>query len=841
MISVLGRRLRALGRTQDGRVGLSILGGLAAVCFVVGPFLPDPNLSDFTIPPSAVDGGPPGPSGAHPLGVDPLYRDELARLAAGGRISLLIAVAATTLATLVGLVVGVGAATAKRLGAGWADGALMRFTDIMLAFPFLLLVTLVGVLAQRTDVTTIVIVLGLTGWTGLARVVRARAATVLEQDFVLGARAMGASALRIGVRHVLPNVAPTALAFAAALAGSMILAEAVLSYLTVGLSPPDASWGRMLHEAESFVVTRPSLVALPGVCVVLALLGFHRLGEALQPSREEQGPIARIPFALDVALVTAAFVGLLALPRTTLAPPGRSVALAGPVSGGTLRLATMYSARTLDPAVASDEMGIALGRMMFGKLIDLDERGQFVPGLSERMEWADGGLTLRLQLRAGVRFQDGAELTAVDVKRSIERALSPRVPSPAASHFASIAGLEAYRAQKADHISGVEALGDHTVVFRLTEPDSSLPSLLSTSFVAPVCPSTPFEVARTTEATLCGAGPFRIASFESEQGAKLVKHAEFYLPDRPHLDAVEVMFRVRPQVQRYRFERGELDLVRELSSTDAGLFLADSRYEELVHVVKNMRVSAIFMNTERAPFENVSLRRAVSFAIDPSVLARLRPDLAQLTTVIPEGVPGRPKASAGRTHDLKRALAAMEAAGYPYNPETGEGGYPDVIEYVTIPDSLEQAAAEIYQQQLARVGLRVKLRLISSLSYLTITQRRAATTMGWAGWQADYPDPLTFFDPNLVSWSVGDVTQNYSFFVNDELDRVVKAARRETDFDKRAALFGEAEAIVATEAPWVPTTTPSTIEVRQPWLRGYEPTSLSTLDFTNAFLARERP
>lgn len=838
---MIARRLRAVARTQDGRAGLVILGGLAAICFVVGPFLSDPNLSDFAIAPSSLDGGPPGPSAAHPLGVDPLYRDELARLAAGGRVSLLIALAATTLATLVGLLVGVGAATAKRLGAGWADGALMRFTDVMLAFPFLLLVTLVGVLAQRTDVTTIVVVLGLTGWTGLARVVRARATTVLEQDFVLSARAMGASALRIGVRHVLPNVAPTALAFAAALAGSMILAEAVLSYLTVGLSPPDASWGRMLHEAESFVVTRPSLVALPGVCVVLALLGFHRLGEALQPAREPRGVVARIPFPLDVALVGAAFLVLLALPRTALAPPGRSAAVAEPVRGGTLRLATMYSARTLDPAVASDEMGIALGRLMFGKLVDLDEHGQFVPGISQRMEWADGGSTLRLELRAGVHFQDGAELTAAEVKRSIERALSPSVPSPAASHFTSIDGVEAFRAKKADHISGIEAVGQHTVVFHLGEPDSSLPSLLSTSFVAPVCPSTPFEVARTTEAALCGAGPFRIASFESEQGAKLVRHAQFYLADRPYLDAVEVMFRVRPQVQRYRFERGELDLVRELSSTDAGMFLADRRYAELVQIVRNMRVSAIFMNTERPPFDNASLRRAVSFAIDPSALARLRPDVVLLTTVIPEGVPGRPDASPGRVHDMKRALEAMEAAGYPYDPSTGKGGYPDTIEYVTIPDSLEQAAAEIYQQQLARVGLRVKLRMISSLSYLTTTQRRGATTMGWAGWQADYPDPLTFFDPNLVSWSVGDVTQNYSFFVNDELDRTVKAARRETDHDRRAALFSEAEAIVAAEAPWIPTTTPSTIEVRQPWLRGYAPTSLSSMDFTNAFLAREDP
>ncbi len=221
----------------------------------------------------------------------------------------------------------------------------MRGVDVLLAFPFLLLVTLVGVLVPRSGLGTLVLVLGLTGWTGVARVVRARAAVVLEQDFVLAARAMGAGPLWIGVRHVLPNVLATAAALGASLAGSMILAEAVLGYLTVGLDPPDASWGRMLQEAESFIVLRPMLVALPAAFILVAMLGFHRLGEGLRLASGDgdQRPalVTRLPFPLDLMLVALGLGVVIALPRADLAPPAPAVATPdAPKRGGTLRLAS---------------------------------------------------------------------------------------------------------------------------------------------------------------------------------------------------------------------------------------------------------------------------------------------------------------------------------------------------------------------------------------------------------------------------------------------------------------------------------------------------------------------
>jgi ABC-type transport system substrate-binding protein len=180
----------------------------------------------------------------------------------------------------------------------------------------------------------------------------------------------------------------------------------------------------------------------------------------------------------------------------------------------------------------------------------------------------------------------------------------------------------------------------------------------------------------------------------------------------------------------------------------------------------------------------------------------------------------------------------MARAGYPFDPATGTGGYPYPIDYVTIPDTFEQPTAEIYQQQLARVGIKIRLRLLSHQSYLAEVQRRGRAPMGWAGWQADYPDPLTFFDPKLVTSALGPVSLNNSFYSNPELDALVARGRTETDQRARDALFSRAEEIVARDAPWIPVTTSRVIELRQPWLRGYVSTALAQLDFSRAWLAR---
>jgi peptide/nickel transport system permease protein len=197
----------------------------------------------------------------------------LSRIVWGARISLSVGVAAMVVTMTIGVAIG--------LSSGFFGGAidflLMRFTDVMLTLPGLLLaMALVSVL--RPSLLSILIVIGLVSWTGIARVVRAETLTMAQRDFVTGARSLGASSPRLILLHVLPNVAPTIIVMAALGTSGTLLLDAALSFLGLGVPPPTPSWGRMIEEATIYFRTAPWLAIFPGVAIFYAVLGFNLLG-----------------------------------------------------------------------------------------------------------------------------------------------------------------------------------------------------------------------------------------------------------------------------------------------------------------------------------------------------------------------------------------------------------------------------------------------------------------------------------------------------------------------------------------------------------------------------------
>jgi ABC-type dipeptide/oligopeptide/nickel transport system permease subunit len=162
------------------------------------------------------------------------------------------------------------------------DGALMRAVDVMLAFPFLLLVMAVGAALDRTSAVAIFVTLGATGWVSIARVLRAKTMQVRSLEYVVASRALGQSPFRILFKHVLPNVAGTLIVSATVLVAQMIVADSVLAYLGLGISPPTPTWGRMLFEGQDYYVVAPWLVAAPGSVIALSVWGFNTLGEGLR-------------------------------------------------------------------------------------------------------------------------------------------------------------------------------------------------------------------------------------------------------------------------------------------------------------------------------------------------------------------------------------------------------------------------------------------------------------------------------------------------------------------------------------------------------------------------------
>lgn len=231
------------------------------------------------------------PSAQNWLGTDELGRDLLVRLLYGGRISLAVGLATTVLAAGIGTVIGL---LAGYYG-GRLDRVLMRVTDGMIALPLLPLLIVVSAIdpgklgipdalarSDAANLQRIILVIGLFGWTTVARLVRAASLSVRERDYVLAARGMGASDLRIMAVHVLPNVVSPVIVATTLSVGQVILLESVLSFLGLGIQPPLPSWGNMLTGAQDVVWSAPALALWPGLLIFLTVIAFNLLGDGLQ-------------------------------------------------------------------------------------------------------------------------------------------------------------------------------------------------------------------------------------------------------------------------------------------------------------------------------------------------------------------------------------------------------------------------------------------------------------------------------------------------------------------------------------------------------------------------------
>lgn len=219
------------------------------------------------------------PSSAHLLGTDQLGRDVLSRMIWGARISLKVGFAATGLAIFIGTMLG---AIAGYYG-GWRDAIIMRFVDIMLCFPTLFLILAV-IAFLEPSIWNIMIVIGLTGWMGITRLVRADFASLRERDFVLAARGIGAGDLRIIVIHILPNAMASVLVTATLGVAGAILTESALSFLGIGVQPPTPSWGNILTAGKDNIDIAWWLSLYPGLAILLTVLGYNLLGEGLRDS-----------------------------------------------------------------------------------------------------------------------------------------------------------------------------------------------------------------------------------------------------------------------------------------------------------------------------------------------------------------------------------------------------------------------------------------------------------------------------------------------------------------------------------------------------------------------------
>lgn len=268
-------------------LGLVIVLALV-VCALAAPLLApyDPNFQHREG--LSLEGEPLPPGGEFLLGTDALGRDELSRVLYGARVSLLVGIGGTLLMVLFGVTLG----TVAGMATGAVRTLLMRFADVILSFPVLLLAIAVLAVSQPS-LLTIMLIFAVALGAQLGRIVFTQVVSLREREFVVAARAAGVRTGPIIVRHIVPHVLPTVIVYGTLCVATAIMFEATLSYVGIGIQPPQASWGNMISEGQSYLISSPWLIAFPGVALVLAMVGFSLLGDglrdALDPTLERRG------------------------------------------------------------------------------------------------------------------------------------------------------------------------------------------------------------------------------------------------------------------------------------------------------------------------------------------------------------------------------------------------------------------------------------------------------------------------------------------------------------------------------------------------------------------------
>jgi len=265
---LMKRKMAVLGLVL---IALVVLGAVLAPW--IAPFAPDEQLFDGL----TLEGAPLPPDATFIFGTDLLGRDLFTRILYGAQTSLIIGVVANGLALLIGTVVGIIAGYFR----GWVGSVLMRFTDLMMAFPALLLAICLAAIFQPS-LWIVAMVIALVNWVQTARVIYTETTSLAERDFIAAERTLGAGTGRILFKHILPHLVPTIIVWGTLGISTTVLLEATLSFLGVGVQPPTPSWGNIIFENQTYFQAAPWLVFIPGAAIILLALAFNLVGDALR-------------------------------------------------------------------------------------------------------------------------------------------------------------------------------------------------------------------------------------------------------------------------------------------------------------------------------------------------------------------------------------------------------------------------------------------------------------------------------------------------------------------------------------------------------------------------------
>jgi len=471
--------------------------------------------------------------------------------------------------------------------------------------------------------------------------------------------------------------------------------------------------------------------------------------------------------------------------------------------GGAMVMTYKDDVATLDPAIGYDWQNWSMIRSLFDGLMD------YVPGttdlrlgLAESYEISEDGLSYTFKLRPGVKFHNGREMTADDVKYSLDRVTLPATQSPGSGFFASIKGYDAMVGGTATSLEGVVVVDPLTVRIDLSRPDATFLHVMAINF-ASVVPKEAVEAANGDFGKMpVGTGAFKMTEWTLGQRLVFARNTDYWRAGEPYLDQVTFEFGQEPIVALLRLQNGEIDVAGDgIPPAKFTEVMADPVQKARVVEGGMLHTGYITMNVTAPPFDKVEVRRAVNMAINKARVVQVINNRAvPATQPLPPAMPGYTADYTGYAYDVEAAKKLLADAGLPDGFET------DLYAMNTDPNP---RIAQAIQQDLAAIGITAN---IQSLAQANVIEAGGAGTapMIWSGgmaWVADFPDPSNFYGPILGCAGAEPGGWNWAKYCNADLDKAAVAADSMSDPAKsadRLKAWSDIYMKVMEDAPWAP-------------------------------------
>ncbi|QIE43257.1 ABC transporter substrate-binding protein (plasmid) [Rhodobacteraceae bacterium SC52] len=471
-------------------------------------------------------------------------------------------------------------------------------------------------------------------------------------------------------------------------------------------------------------------------------------------------------------------------------------------TGGAITITYKDDVATLDPAIGYDWQNWSMIKSLFDGLMDyVPGTTELRPGLAESYEISEDGTVFTFTLRAGVKFHNGREMTAEDVKYSLDRVTTPETQSPGAGFFASIAGFDAISAGEADTLSGVEVIDPLTVKISLSRPDATFLHVMALNFASIVPKEAVDEHGTDFGKHPVGTGAFKLDEWTIGQRLVFAKNEDFWREGVPYLDALTFEVGQEPIVALLRLQQGEVDV--------PGDGIPPAKFQEVMgdpaqaaRVVEGgqLHTGYITLNVGIEPLDQLPVREAINMAINKTRITQIINGRAvPATQPLPPSMPGYTEGYEGFSFDIEGAKAKLAEAGL------ADGFTTELYVMNTDPNP---RIAQAIQQDLKAIGVDVEIRSLAQANVIEAGGAGAAP-MIWSGgmaWIADFPDPSNFYGPILGCAGAGEGGWNWSKFCDESIDAMAIEADSMTDpsAPERLEMWSETYMKVMEQAPWVP-------------------------------------